>query len=80
MFFISYYVNLRNNKDHLHGPALFFFYGFWYYQMGTKCEAGMHVRVHLGKYGKTFFKKAESERVVVLWKEFVSDATEQEEY
>lgn len=56
----------------------FFFYGFWYYQMGTKCEAGMHVRVHLGKYGETFFKKAESERVVVWWKEFVSDATEQE--
>jgi len=30
--------------------------------MGTKCEDGMHVRVHLGKYGKTFFKKAELDR------------------
>lgn len=45
------------------------FNGFWYYQMGTKCEDGMHVRVHLGKYGKTLFKN-ESERVVVWWKEF----------
>lgn len=24
--------------------------------MGTKCEDRMHVRVHLGKYGKTLFK------------------------
>lgn len=37
--------------------------------MGTKCEDRMHVRVHLGKYGKTLFKN-ESERVVVWWKEF----------